>query len=91
MCLVLLVFIIFLHLLHISLFSFCLSYCVWDPLHAGWKVVVPLKYGVCPPWLGFDQCLVKVSWLGGLVPVFWWMRLDLVSLKGSAISRSVLG
>ena len=76
---------------YFSVFSFYLIYCVWDRLSAGWKVVFPLKYGVCPTWLGFDQCLVKVSWLGGLVPVFWWMRLDLVSLKGSAISRSVLG
>ena len=31
-----------------------------------------------------------VSWLGagGLVLVFWWMELDLVSLKGSAMSSS---
>ena len=33
-----------------------------------------------------DQCLVKVSWLGGFVPVLWWVELDLVSLKGSALS-----
>ena len=26
--------------------------------------------------------------MGGLVPVFWWMGLDLVSLEGSAVSRS---
>ena len=31
--------------------------------------------------MGLGQCLVKVSWLGGLMPVFWWMDLDLVSLK----------
>ena len=28
------------------------------------------------------------SWLGELVPVFWLMELDLVSLKGSAVSSS---
>ena len=26
---------------------------------------------------------------GGFVPVFWWMDVDLVSLKGSAMSSSV--
>ena len=35
------------------------------------------------------QCLVQVSWFVGFVPVFWWMELDLVSLKGSAVSSSV--
>ena len=36
-----------------------------------------------------DQCLVKVSWFGRFVPVFWWMELDLVSLKDSVGSSSV--
>ena len=36
-----------------------------------------------------DQCFVKVSFLGGLMPVFWWMELDLVSLRGTAESSSV--
>ena len=40
---------------------------------------------------GLDQCLVKVSWLGRLVPVFWWIELDFVSLRGSAISPGVFG
>ena len=39
--------------------------------------------------MGLDQCLVKVSWFGRFVPVFWWMELDLVSLKDSAGSSSV--
>ena len=38
---------------------------------------------------GLDQCLVKVSWLGGFVPVLWWVELDLVSLKVSALFSSV--
>lgn len=29
-----------------------------------------------------------VSWLAELVPVFWLMELDLLSLKGSAVSSS---
>ena len=36
-----------------------------------------------------DQCLVEASWLGGLEPVVWRIELDLVSLKGGAISSSV--
>ena len=36
-------------------------------------------------WL--DQCLVQVSWLGGCMPMLW-MVLDLISLKGNAMSRS---
>ena len=39
--------------------------------------------------MGLDQCLVKVSWFGRFVPVFWWMELDLVSLKDSVGSSSV--
>jgi len=54
---------------YFSVFSFCLIYCVWGLLSEGWKVTV-LNIGVCPPWMGLGQCLVKVSWLGGLVPVF---------------------
>ena len=32
---------------------------------------------------------MKISWLGGLTPAFWWMELDQVSLKGSAVYSSV--
>ena len=31
------------------------------------------------------------SWLGELVPVFWLMELDLISLKGNAVSSSSYG
>ena len=31
------------------------------------------------------------SWLGELVPVFWLMELDLISLKGNAVSSSSFG
>lgn len=34
---------------------------------------------------GWEQWLVKVSCLGGIVPVIWWVELALVSLKGSAV------
>ena len=36
--------------------------------------------------MGLGYCPVKFSWLAELVPVFWLMELDLVSLKGSAES-----
>ena len=32
---------------------------------------------------------MKVSWLGRLVPVFWWMELGLIFLKSSAMSSHV--
>ena len=34
---------------------------------------------------------MKVSWFGGFVPVFWWMELDIVSLKDSAGTSNVFG
>ena len=32
-------------------------------------------------WVGLDMWLVKVSWLGELVLVFWWVELDFFSLE----------
>jgi len=69
-------------------FSFCLDCCVWGLLSAGWRVVVPFNCGVCSLWVCLDQWLVKVSSLGDLVSVFWWVELDLVTLEGSAVSSS---
>ena len=46
------------------------------------KVIVPLNF-IVPL-----QSIVNVSWLGEFLPVFWWMELDLVSLKSSAGSSS---
>ena len=63
-------------------FSFCSIYCVLDLLSADWKVIVLLNCGVCPH---VGSCLMKVSWLGELVPFFWWMELDLFFLKGGAM------
>ena len=39
-------------------------------------------------WLGLDKWLVKVSWLGKLASVFWWVELDLVSQKCNEVSSS---
>ena len=35
-----------------------------------------------------DEWLVKVSWLGMLVSVFWWVDLDFFSLECNEVSRS---
>ena len=44
-----------------------------------------------PQLVRLDQCIVKVFWMRGLVLVFPWMELDLVSLEGSGVSSSVFG
>ena len=54
----------------------------------GWKLVVPPYCGACSLCVGLDQWLVKVSWLGELESVFWWVELHLFSL--SAMKRPVV-
>ena len=44
-----------------------------------WQFVVPLYCGGSSLWLGLNEWLVKVSWLGKLASVFWWVVLDLFS------------
>ena len=38
--------------------------------------------------MGLDEWLVKVSWLGKLAWVFWWVELDLFSLEFNEVSSS---
>ena len=40
------------------------------------------------PCVGLDEWLVKISWLGKLPSVFWWVELDLFSLKCNEVSSS---
>jgi len=40
------------------------------------------------PVSGVDEWLVKVSWFGKLVSVFWWVELDLFSLECNEVSSS---
>ena len=40
--------------------------------------------------VGLHRWLVKVSWLGKLVLVFWWVKLDLFSLECNEVSSNVL-
>ena len=67
-----------------------LIYCVWGLLSAGLGVIVPLNCEVCSPQVKLKKCLVKFSWLGGLETELWWMDLDLVFLKDSAMSSIML-
>ena len=41
-------------------------------------------------WVGLVGWLVKVSWLGKLVPVFWWVELDFFSLECNEVSSNEL-
>ena len=41
-------------------------------------------------WMGLYQWLVKVSWLGKLVSVFWWVELYFFSLECNEVSSNVL-
>ena len=38
--------------------------------------------------MGLDEWLVKVSWLGKLASVFWWVGLDFFSLECNEVSSS---
>ena len=40
--------------------------------------------------MGLYGWLVKVSWLGKLVSVFWWVELDFFSLKCNEVSSNEL-
>ena len=41
--------------------------------------------------MGLDEWLVKVSWLGKLVLLFWWVKLDFFSLECNEVSSSEFG
>ena len=73
---------------HLSAFSSCLYCCVWGSLSVFWQFVVPLYCGGSSLWVGLDEWLVKVSWLGKLGSVFWWVQLDLFSLEFNEVSSS---
>ena len=71
-----------LHLGYIAAFGVAFLYSgnLWSSLY----------YGVSSLWVGLYQWLVKVSWLGKLVSVFWWVELDFFSLEGNDVSSNVL-
>ena len=75
---------------YFSAFSSCLDCFVWGGLSVCWKFVVPLYCGGPSLWVGLDEWLVKASWLGRLVQVFWWVELDLFSLECNEVSSTEL-
>ena len=78
----------FLYLLNIYL-SFHIVYIAvlgWPSVF--WKFVIPFYYGGSLLWVGLDVWLVKVSWLGTLVSVFWWV--ELISSLWSAMKCPVM-
>ena len=52
------------------------------------QFVGPVYCGGSSLWVGLDEWLVKVSWLGKLVSVFWWVELDFFSLKCNEVYSS---
>ena len=50
--------------------------------------MVPLYCEGSSLWVGLDEWLVKVSWLGKLVLMFWRLELDLFSLECNEVSSS---
>ena len=71
-----------LHLGYIAEFglAFLYSGSLWSSLYCG----------VSSLWVGLYLWLVKVSWLGKLVLVFWWVELDFFSLKCNEVSSNEL-
>ena len=60
--------------------SFLYSGSLWSSLYCG----------VSSLWVGLYQWLVKVSRLGKLVSVFWWVELDFLSLECNEASSNEL-
>ena len=71
-----------LHLVYIAVFGVAFPYSgsLWSYLYCGVYLL----------WVGFDGWLVKFSWLGKLVLVFWGVELDFFSLKCNEVSSNEL-
>ena len=69
-------------------FSSCLYCCVWSGLSVFWQFVLPFYCEGSSLWVVLDRWLVKVSWLGKLVSVFWWVELDFFSLECNEVSSN---
>ena len=69
-----------LHPVYIAVFGvdFLYSGSLWSSLYCGASSLSVGLYG----WL------VKVSWLGKLVSVFWWVELDFFSLEYNEVSSN---
>ena len=60
--------------------SFLYSGSLWSSLYCGVSLL----------WMGLYRWLVKVSWLGKLVSMFWWVELDFFSLECNEVSSNEL-
>ena len=60
----------------------------WSGLSVFWWCVVPFYCGGFSQWVGLDDWLVEVSWLGKLVSMFWWGELVFFSLECNGVSSS---
>ena len=73
-----------------SVSSSCLDCYVWVGLLYSGSLWSSLYCGVSFLWVGLYGWLVKVSWLGKLVSVFWWVELDFFSLECNEVSSDEL-
>ena len=71
-----------LHLVYIAAFQvvFLYSRSLWSSLYCGVSLL----------WVGLYGWIVKVSWLGKLVSMFWWVELDFFSLECNKVSSNEL-
>ena len=70
---------------YFSAFSSCLDFCIWNGLYVFWKSVVPFCCGGFTQWVGLDDWLVKVSWLGKLASMFCCVELDFFSVECNGV------
>ena len=75
---------------YFSASSSCLYCCVGVAFLYSGSLWISLFCGVSSLWVGLDRWLVKVSWLGKLVSVFWWVELDFFSLECNEVSSNEL-
>ena len=73
---------VYLYLVYIAEFgvAFLYSGSLWVFLYCGVYLL----------WVRLYGRLVKVSWLGKLVLVFWWVELDFFSLECNEVSSNEL-
>ena len=71
------------------MFSFCLTYCVCGLFSAGQKAHSFSYLWGLPPIGRVRLVHFEQYSLGELVSVFWWIELNLASLKVSAVSSNV--
>ena len=71
-----------LHLVYTAVFGVAFPYSgsLWSSLY----------FGVSSLWVGLYGCLIKVSRLGKLVSMFWWVELDFFSLEYNEVFSNEL-